>query len=179
VLFDPSVLDAQPLVYQESATISLEQVCAVLHEQLEAEVEYVDGALWVHRGGASIPVVKGNDRQDAGPTPGEPAPPGESGADRPERLSAWVELDGGIRTWEGVARRLADATGRVCRILVTPEGEPPEVRASAPVRAVLEAGRRLGQWTYRLETDRAGEPPVLVIRVRKGDSSEAPDLADH
>jgi hypothetical protein len=178
VIFDAPVADDADLVTLEEANADLQTIAQGLAKQLEASVELLDGALWVHRPAVTRqnPITR-PDSQIEQPKPQvempEPPKPNSRPASRSQAISPstplakTVSVPPGIAGWREWGQQLSQAAG--CPILMDiPAGAVyPRIEAVGSLIDILEAGRVLGLFTWLTEPATTGHDFTVRIRVRE------------
>jgi hypothetical protein len=160
LIFDPEVLRDQGIVHLLRPDTDLPGVLRVMAEQLDARIEFVEGAFWVRAAGDEV--------GESGFVPPSWSPEIEDQAKGEGVLAARVRLDSQIRSWVAFGKTLSEAGEARCRVEI-PEGSArsyPGFEAAGRVADILEAARLLGHLTWRLDgSDEADTSPVLKIRI--------------
>ena len=158
LIFHAQILKRQELIYLHRSQLRLDHLCEVLARHFDADIDYVDGALW------------------ARPKPDRPTSrPGQGAVGRPARV-AQPKLDPRLARpvviarpaarWPALGDLLAKATGLSCRVVVPPGTAAPAWEARGSAAEILEAGKLLGRLDYQLQPPGSQKPPVLLIQVR-------------
>jgi len=159
VIIHPSILLGDHLVHIQQTGITLEQLCISLTTQLDAEADFLDGALWIYpRRGASSS-TQPTARSALARPPGAPQPSLEV------ILAHEVMIDRPLPDWSAFARLVTAGTRVDCRVQAPSGAHPPDWHARGTAREILEAGKLLGLLDYHLEPSGTGTMPILLIRV--------------
>lgn len=160
VIFHPAILSAGGLVHFEDPDASLKTIRGVLEQQLKAQSEIFDGALWV------VPADLEPDIPATRPAVAVDAPPiaANQAEDTKNPMNQFMMVDASIRSWTDFCDLLSRIAGVACRTV--PEqavfGSPLEARGT--VAEVLEAARLLGRLTWRWIPGSEIAPPTIEIR---------------
>jgi hypothetical protein len=167
VVFHPDVLaEGGQRVHAERSQASVNDICAVLADQLGAQVELLDGAVWVHPATGAVPSRPASN----------PAPAGSvtSWAGRDPLLDRPLVVEASIGTWLALADRLGVAGGVRCAVSMPPGVPYPRIEARGTVGEVLEAGRLLGYLSWKLDEDPADGARILRLEARRGPQPGVP-----
>jgi hypothetical protein len=171
VVFDAQILEVAPLIRLEQPVADLAFVVAALTNQLQAQAHVLDGAIWIHPQAmsASPPPTVPAATAAAQTSPVPPAEPVSQVMRPPPAVMADNDLEGrvvvtsSLKTWSEFADRLTAVAGFSCRIQPT-EGVPaPAFQAAGSLREILEAGRLLGLWDWRIRSEGQDDRPFLEI----------------
>jgi len=152
VIYDGGVLEDAGMVTLDHPSVDLQQVCHDLAEQLQASVEFVDGALWVHRG------------QDVNGPPWPSTQP-KKAADSVlpvPALTQSVHLTLSVTNWDQWAEELNRLTGDRILMEIPPQAAYPIIEAEGRFLDVLEAGRLLGVFTWTAKPGQDGRGTISV-----------------
>jgi len=158
IIFHAEILKKQNLIHIQQPEMRLDDLCNVLKRHLDAEIDYLDGAVWVHPGSilaASQPAEVKVDRRigAALPTPGE-------------FLTRPVVIDRKMADWHTLGDTLSSVNGLNCRVVVPQGVNKPDWDAKGSATDILEAGKLLGQLDFQLKSGGSQKLPVLLIQVR-------------
>ncbi len=159
VAFDPRVAGEQGLVRLEGSALPLDAVLEAFREQLHASGRYEDGILWVEPAGAA------NSRPASEPsetTSTELAGPSEPTT----MLTRMVSIDSTGAGADRLERAFREAAGTECRVAAAPGVVSSSLQARGGLVEILEAGRLLEGWVWRLDRSGPSESPFLSIEVR-------------
>lgn len=159
IIFHTEILKKHNLIHLACPKMRLDSLCKALQTHLDAEIEYLDGAIWAHPRNvhlASQPAPQKRDRlvqQAAEPTQGD-------------FWARQVVIDRKMTDWQALGDVLGSVIGLKCRMVVPPGVSGPDWDASGSATDILEAGKLLGRLNFQLKSDSHQKPPVLLIQVR-------------
>lgn len=159
LIVHPGILKEEILVNYQQVGATLAQVCDAIAGQLNAAVDWVDGALWVYPRPHAA---------QSGPAPQPlPAPPPTTTPDATDVLfKRQLTINSPPADWETFGRILAGSGGVGRPMQIPPGTRPPGFTARGTAREILEAAKLLGRLDYHLEPSGTGKDPVLLIKVR-------------
>lgn len=171
VIFHPEVLADQGLIHHRAEDASLAELVDIIADQLEAKVEFTDGAVWVfpvghaaERGATTAPAdhdqgsrVESRISEDTG----------KGSSPRDGGLNRRLRIDADVRSWSEFADRVGRASGRRCELIVPVTPDYPGIQARGSVAGILEAARLLGWLTWRVDDGQDGTAGRLIIEVRE------------
>lgn len=157
LVFHAQILEDQPLVRFEGRQVDLAAVIRGLEERLDAVGRYEDGVLWVRPvSSATTPPVTAT----ISPSPSPLAPGSEvSVLSRPVRLTAEPA------TPVDLGQVFQRATGLQCRVGPPAQAQVPFLSAQGTLLEVLEAGRMLAGWNWKISPSDEPEKLILLIRT--------------
>ncbi len=159
VLVHPEVLRAEGLVNLRQPGATLGQVCDAVADQLNAAIDWVDGALWVH------PRVSSPATHPATPTAPTP-PPTTPAALLDALLTRPIVVGDPPADWDEFARELISGVPVEYHVQADPGAARPDFVAQGTAREILEAAKLMRRLEYRLEPAGKGNTPLLVIKAR-------------
>jgi len=158
LIFHAEILKRRELIYLHRSQLRLGDLCEVLARHFDADIDYVDGALWA-RPKPARPTSRPGHRADGCPT--RAAQPKSD-----PRLARPVVIGRPAAGWPALSDVLATATGLSCRVVVPQGAAAPAWEARGSVGEILEAGKLLGRLDYQLQPPGSQKTPVLLIQVR-------------
>lgn len=158
LIIHAEILKRQDLIHLQRSQLRLDHLCDVLNRHLDAEIDYLDGALWAR---------PRSDQVATRPDQSALRPPAWAAQPRMGHyLGQPVSFDLTTAGWPAFGNLLASATGLSCRVVVPPTTSFPAWEVRGSVAEILEAGKLLGRLDYQLEPTGRQKPPVLLIQVR-------------
>lgn len=158
LIFHSEILKKQDLIHLQRSEMRLDDLCDAIKLHFDAEIAYLDGALWARRSPAHASSKPG---QSVASRPAQANPPKFG-----HRLAHPVVVDQATAGWQDLGDLLASATGLSCRVVVPPGTAAPAWEARGSAADILEAGKLLGRLDYQLKPTSGQKTPVLLIQVR-------------
>lgn len=162
VVFDRPLIEEQPLITWEGASVDIGAVCAALAEELAARTERLDGAMWIHRRGPRISPSAIGATRPAEQVDADTARPGHA----PPPHEPRVRVGQARRTWPSLVDDLAGTLALGSRVEVPPGAVYPGLDGEGTPFEILEAARLLGRLDWRIEPSESGRPGVLAVDIR-------------
>lgn len=158
VIFHPRIVADQPLIRLQGEQLGLAAVREALGTQLAVESQYDDGVLWVEPRDLAVSRPAAAASEGAGAAALAKGDPGSV-------LSRPIELRVESGKADDLGEALSRAAGIKCRVRVSSGAVLGPVAARGRLGEVLEAGRLVGGWEYKISPGDGTAGPILLIQV--------------
>lgn len=157
VVFSPEILSDQGLVRLEGTGLGLDEVLKAISEQLQASARFEDGVIWIQpsRTAESRPAVAPTDT----PAMALAGPVGQT-----NMLGRAISVDFPGPGADTLGQALRQA-GVDCRVEPGVEQATKRLQSRGTLAEILEAGRMLEGWDWRMADEKDAQGPVLVLRT--------------
>ena len=157
LLFHPAILREEPLLRLEGSSLDLEAVRGALTTQLHAVARYDDGVLWVE----PAALAQSRPSQEASEQPRATGRDDESPV-----LARRIEILTPPANWAALEQALGRGADVQCQIEAPNGHSCPAMTAQGTLFDVLEAGRLLEGWSWRLTRLPGSRQAFLLIQFQ-------------